>query len=153
MLSQQKASSSEEAEQLLTKRITDGSALEKFREMVRAQGGDLDVPRPLAPTHVISASRSGCLTSVDGVMLGQAVIELGGGRKRMGDPIDHRVGLEMLVRIGDRVAKGAPLVRVYGAPPIVEQIRPAIAQALAINEADASPRVLIHERITLESEP
>ncbi len=150
LLSSGRVAHAAEAEQLLGSKVEDGSALEKFREMVRAQGGDLDATRRVAPTRDITASRTGCLTSVDGVMLGQAVIELGGGRMRLGDPIDHSVGFEMLVRIGDHINQGDPLVRVYAAPASVDQVQANVTRALAIDDANTGPQALIAERVSSE---
>jgi pyrimidine-nucleoside phosphorylase len=148
LLSQQRVDSIEEAERLLKGKIADGSALEKFREMVHAQGGDLDAKRPIAPMHVVRAWRTGCLVAVDGTTLGQAIIELGGGRKTMGDPIDHSVGLEMLARVGDEISRGDPLLRVYGPPSLAAQIESLVASSVTLGDDVVPPRVLIRERIT-----
>ncbi len=98
-----------------------GAALERFVRLVEAQGGDpaiVDDPDRLrsAPVRrVVEATCSGVVRRVRPRLLGEAVVELGGGRRRMDDPIDPRVGFELQVRPGDAVAVGAPLCTVHAA--------------------------------------
>ena len=132
---------------LLDDAIRSGRALAKFREMVAAQGGDLDrLPAMPAGAEVL-APRGGFVTAIDTEALGLAIIELGGGRKVMSDKVDHGVGLEMLVRLGDAIEPGQPLVRVFGSRVQFEQVRPQIERTVAI--ADERPGVgpLIVERV------
>jgi pyrimidine-nucleoside phosphorylase len=138
----------ESAIRLLDDHIVSGRALKKFAEMVAAQGGDLEKLPPMPDGREIAASRSGFVTSIDTEALGLAIIELGGGRKIMSDAIDRAVGLEMLVRLGDRVDSGQPLVRVFGSQDQFERVRPAIERA--INFQDEPPAVgpLIVERVS-----
>jgi thymidine phosphorylase len=119
----------------------------KFAEMVAAQGGDLDRLPPLPSGVEITASRSGYLSAIDTEALGLAIIELGGGRKVMTDRIDHAVGLEMLVRLGDRVQAGQPLVRVFGPAEKVERAQPQLEAAIAIAGEPPPQLPLIAERI------
>jgi pyrimidine-nucleoside phosphorylase len=128
----------------LDEAIASGRALAKFAEMVAAQGGDLDKLPPLPPASEVVAQRGGFVASIDAEALGQAIIELGGGRKLLTDRIDHSVGLEMLVRLGDNVAAGQPLVRVFGD---VENVRQIVAGAIAIHDDPPPLRPLIAERI------
>jgi thymidine phosphorylase len=116
--------------------------------MVDAQGGDLDRLPPMPSGECLEATRGGYIRAIDTEALGLAIIELGGGRKVMTDQIDHRVGLEMLVRLGEPVVAGQPTVRVFGTREQAEQVRHAIGGAIAI--ADEPPIVgpLIVERIT-----
>lgn len=101
------------AKELIQGNIASGRAMQKFGEMVAAQGGDLDQPRPLAPTSEVVSERAGTVAAMDTEQLGLAIIELGGGRKVLSDKIDFSTGLEMLVRLGDRVERGQPLVRMF----------------------------------------
>src|SRR3990172_6753919 len=80
----------------LEKAISSGAGLEKFREMVAAQGGNLDAPRPVAPAQDVSSPRAGYIAAIDTEQLGRVIIELGVGRKKLGDVLDLSVGLEML---------------------------------------------------------
>jgi pyrimidine-nucleoside phosphorylase len=133
--------------QRLNSLITSGEALAKFREMVAAQGGDLDEPRPIAPVSEVTAAQNGYIAAMNAEQLGMALIELGGGRKKLDDQVDHSVGLEMLVRLGDRVEKGQPLVRVFAHASNAPVGRKMIAEAITISEQPTQPPKLIVERI------
>lgn len=141
------ASDHQAARQMLDQKIASGEALAKFREMAQAQGGDLDRLPPLPPATEIAAERSGFVLSVNTEQLGHAIIELGGGRKVMADAIDHAAGLEMCVRIGDRVEAGQPLVRAFGSGEKVEQVRELVAGAFAFSDQPVPPLPLIVERV------
>ena len=104
----------EEATVTLCRQLDSGPALNVFRKMVAAQGGDLDASRDRASEVVVEATRSGFISTVDTEALGLAIIELGGGRKRAEDDVDHSVGVEVRIRIGESVAKGDALARVFG---------------------------------------
>jgi pyrimidine-nucleoside phosphorylase len=136
----------DQARSRLAARLDDGSAFEKFHEMVRAQGGDLEAPRPVAMENVIAASFSGCLASLDTEQLGLAIVELGGGRKKVGDLVDHSVGIEMLVRHGDWIKAGQPLVKIFARPDTIESVRNDVLRAFVLDH-EAEPRPLIIERI------
>jgi thymidine phosphorylase len=126
------ASTAADALATLQSEIASGRALAKFREMVAAQGGDLDAPRPIAPASDICAEKDGFVAAIDGEQLGIAVIELGGGRRLLTDPIDHSVGLEMLTRLGDRVTRGMPLVRLFSPPAKRAAAAARIVEAITI---------------------
>ncbi len=132
----------------LEKAISSGAGLEKFREMVAAQGGNLDAPRPVAPARDIGSPWDGYVTSIDTERLGFAVIHLGGGRKQLNDKLDLSVGLEMLVRVGDAVEKGKPLVRVFAKPDAVAEIKRDLLAAIMIDDNRVEAPALIVERIT-----
>lgn len=132
----------------LQQTIDDGSALEKFREMVAAQGGDLEAPRPVALAHETHAVRAGYVTAIDTQALGQAIIELGGGRRQQGDRLDLSVGLEMLVRIGDQVDVGQPLLRVYATEEKMRAAMELVAAAVSIDVAAPDPLSLLTDRLT-----
>jgi pyrimidine-nucleoside phosphorylase len=127
--------------------IASGRAYEKFREMVAAQGGDLDRLPPMPSGECIEATRGGFVASIDTEALGLAIIELGGGRQIMTDRIDHGVGLEMLVRLGECVDAGQPTVRVFGASSQVEQVRPMIERSIAIHDGPPALGPLIIQRV------
>lgn len=110
--------SEEEGLRLAKECIASGTALEQLEKIVRAQGGDgrsvLDETRlPLAKNvREIRADREGWL-SVDALILGTACAELGGGRLKEGDEIDHTVGYSLKKRAGDHVKKGEVLALEY----------------------------------------
>jgi len=99
--------------------LKDGSAFERFRDLVSAQGGDVryvDDPSLLPRAKFVEevpAPRSGYLKWVDARQIGEASVALGAGRAKKGDPIDHAVGIVVLHKVGDRVAKGAPLFTLH----------------------------------------
>lgn len=137
----------EEGREKIAASLDDGSAREKLAEMVRVQGGDLDAPRPRAAEIVITADRAGHVASIDTEALGYAVIELGGGRKQQGDPIDPSVGLEMLVRLGDAVESGQPIVRLFAAATGGEAAQRVVKGAIAVAERAPAENPLILDRI------
>ncbi len=127
--------------------IASGAGMEKFREMVATQGGDLDAPRPVAPAQDVASPRGGHVTTIDTEGLGRVIIELGGGRKKLGDALDLSVGLEMLVRLGDAVEAGQPLARVLAKPQAAAGVEADVLAAITIGDhcVDAPP--LVVERI------
>ncbi len=135
------------ARSLIDAKIASGEALAKFREMIAAQGGDLERLPPLPPGMDIPAERSGFVLSIQTEQLGLAIIELGGGRKLMADAIDHAVGLEMCVKVGDRAEAGQPLIRVFGPADKAARVRGALAGAIALSDQPVPPLPLIAERV------
>jgi pyrimidine-nucleoside phosphorylase len=100
--------------------LDSGEALEAFRRMIQAQGGDprvVDDPVQVLPSapvrRPITAERAGTLAAVDAEALGRVSGALGAGRKRKGDPIDPSVGIVFLPKIGDRLEAGQELGRVH----------------------------------------
>jgi pyrimidine-nucleoside phosphorylase len=137
----------EQAAKTLDAEIASGRALAKFHEMVAAQGGDLMQLPPLGQSHEILAEQTGYVATINTEQLGLAIIELGGGRKVMSDKIDHRVGLEMLVRVGDKIDQGQPLMRVFASYEQCKQVRSTLSGAVTISETAAAPLPLIVDRI------
>ena len=105
--------SRDEAINALTNSIHSGSAMEKWLSMVHAQGGNWNDPLPLAPAHEIRSNNAGYIESFDCRAIGNAVVAMGGGRRKMGDTIDPSVGLMVHHRIGDQVEKGDPIYTVH----------------------------------------
>ncbi|MDX1947065.1 MAG: thymidine phosphorylase [Pirellulaceae bacterium] len=132
---------------VLDAELASGRPLAKFAEMIAAQGGDLDKLPPLVPGTEIVAGQAGFVTAFDTEKLGLVIIELGGGRKVMTDKLDHAVGLETLVRIGDRVDRGQPLVRVFAPADRLAQIRGTLARSISIGPQPLAAPPLIALRI------
>jgi thymidine phosphorylase len=105
--------------------------------MIEGQGGKYLEKLPLAKEHVVKADRPGYVARFDGQSLGHCVVEMGGGRRQQGDPVDHSVGLEMLQKVGDKVESGQPVVKFFygGSPAQAELIARQIASAITIEEA------------------
>jgi thymidine phosphorylase len=142
------AASLEEGARLLERTITTGAAREQFARMVRAQGGDVDSPRLIAPASEFLARRPGYLASIDAELFGKAIIAMGGGRQQLADKLDHSTGIEMLTRLGERVDEGQPLLRVFanrGASANAQQI---LESAITIADHPVSLGPLILDRIT-----
>jgi pyrimidine-nucleoside phosphorylase len=110
----------EEARSRSREAISSGQALETFRRMVEAQGGDprvVDDPGgvlPSAPvTLQIPSPADGYLEAVEAEEIGRAAVGLGAGRARKGDPIDPATGILFRARIGDRLENGEPIGEVH----------------------------------------
>jgi thymidine phosphorylase len=99
-------------------RLADGSAMDVWRRMITAQGGDPDAAMPGArETHVLTAPRSGVLTRLDAMAVGLAAWRLGAGRARKEDPVQAAAGVEMLAKPGDQVTEGQDLLRLHTDEP------------------------------------
>ena len=139
-----------QAKQNLQSAIDDGTAMERFEKMIAVQGGRLNEALHLAPAKVIEAKKSGMIKSFDCEAIGEAIIELGGGRRKQGDSIDHRVGFRVHGRIGERVEKGDPLLTLHCDPPDVERCREKLKRVVAVSEGPVAPKPLILKRIATE---
>lgn len=92
-------------------RLADGSAMDAWKAMIRAQGGDPDAPLPTArESHVVTAPASGTLTRLDAMAVGLAAWRLGAGRARKEDPVQAGAGVVWHARPGDAVTEGQPLL-------------------------------------------
>ena len=114
-----KSGSLEAARRRAARALEDGSGWAKFRELVRAQGGDVgqvDEPGRLPQAkdiETVASPKSGYLRAVDARSIGEASVSLGAGRARKGDPIDHAVGIVVHTKVGDRVTAGEPLFTLH----------------------------------------
>ena len=112
------ASDRADARARLTEAIDSGAALQKFRDVIIAQGGnaavldDVSLLPAAANEHVVVAPEAGHITQVDALVVGVASVRLGAGRQTKDDVIDPAVGFELLAKRGARVAPGDPLVRI-----------------------------------------
>jgi pyrimidine-nucleoside phosphorylase len=136
------------ARKRLEKAIASGAGHDKFREMVAAQGGDLDARRPVAPAHDMLSPASGYVTKIDTERLGYVVINLGGGRRQLGDKLDLSVGFEMLARLGDKIEAGQPVARIFAQQDAVKHVKRDLLTAITIGDDEVAPPPLIVERIT-----
>ena len=149
LISTGQAASADESRRVLTDHLASGRALEKFQQMVAAQGGSLNAPRPVARhTDDAVAERAGYVSYNDAERLGLAIIALGGGRKKLGDKLDLSVGLRMLVRLGDFVDRGQPLVNILADEDAAAGVVPLLESAITIAETPFVAGPLIVERIT-----
>jgi thymidine phosphorylase len=94
--------------------LRDGSAMDVWRAMIRAQGGDPDAALPRARhTHVVATTSSGRLTRLDALAVGVAAWRLGAGRARKEDPVAFGAGVELHAKPGDVVQLGQPLMTLH----------------------------------------
>ena len=94
--------------------IASGRAMDHWRRMIRAQGGDPDAPLPRAPiVETLTADRDGVVTRCDALAIGRAAWRLGAGRATKDDPVSASAGIEVLAKPGDEVRAGDPLLRLH----------------------------------------
>ncbi|MCX5273312.1 thymidine phosphorylase [Streptomyces virginiae] len=100
------------------KALADGSAMDHWRRMIAAQGGDPDATLPVArEQHVVTAPESGVLTRLDAYGVGVAAWRLGAGRARKEDPVQAGAGVELHAKPGDMVTAGQPLMTLHTDTP------------------------------------
>lgn len=98
--------------------LKDGRAMDVWRAMIRAQGGDPDAELPVArETHRVLAPADGILTSLDAKQVGVAAWRLGAGRARKEDQVQAGAGVVMHAKPGDRVRAGDPLLTLHSDTP------------------------------------
>jgi thymidine phosphorylase len=125
-------------------RLKDGSAMDVWRQMVRAQGGDPEAPLPTArETHVVPAPADGVLTRLDALAVGVAAWRLGAGRARKEDAVQPGAGVQMHAKPGARVRGGEPLFTLHSdTPERFERAVEALEDATTIAPDDARPDLL-----------
>jgi thymidine phosphorylase len=125
--------------------LDDGRGLERLWAMLEAQGGSAGRPPIVHPVCLtVKAADEGWVASVDALQCGMAVIDLGGGRLRKDDPIDHAAGLTIAAPSGARVCRGDPLVHVHApSEAVARRALPRLATAwrLAAEPVAAEPHV------------
>ncbi|MDD4102445.1 MAG: thymidine phosphorylase [Kiritimatiellae bacterium] len=138
----------------LEQRLDDGRALEVFRRMVKAQGGEprvADDPQLLPQPGVsveVPAPQTGFVAFIDAREIGRLALRLGAGRKATADEIDHAAGVDRLVQAGERVARGQPLMRLLAADTVrAEALLAEAAAAVRIGEAPPPERRLVLEEV------
>lgn len=114
-----KASSLEEARQMVEGALKSGRGWEKFRSLIKNQGGDVntvDHPERLPQARIIetvTAPQSGIIHQIHAREVGETSVDIGGGRAKKSDAIDHAVGIVFHHKVGDRVSKGDPLFTLH----------------------------------------
>ncbi|GAA1954925.1 thymidine phosphorylase [Kitasatospora viridis] len=128
--------------------LKDGSAMDHWRRMISAQGGDVDAPLPVArEQHVIAAPATGVLTALDAYAVGVCAWRLGAGRARKEDPVQAGAGVEMHAKPGDTVTAGQPLLTLHTDTPerfeyAIEALEGGIAVSPAGTEYTRTPLIL-----------
>ena len=103
----------EEAKKLVIENIDNGKAYNKFLEMVKCQGGDIDSLSVSNSKQEIFADRDGIVKNIDALKLGKLSVSLGAGRESKEDKIDYSVGIYLNKLVGDKVAKGDVIATIY----------------------------------------
>ncbi len=137
--------------------IYSGRALNKLRDMVKAQGGDdkpLDDPESFAKakySRQVVAIKDGYLQHMDTQQIGRASVELGAGRLIKDAPIDHSAGLAILRKTGDKIAAGDVLAVLYGNDAAtLEQAERTYLSALSIGNTKTQAKPLIYARVSAQ---
>ncbi|GAW98078.1 pyrimidine-nucleoside phosphorylase [Secundilactobacillus mixtipabuli] len=147
-----KAETLSEARKMLQEVVANGKALESFRQMVSAQGGDprvVDDPTimPQAKYKVdLPAKSSGVISKMTADEIGVASMLLGGGRQKADDKLDYAVGIELKKKVGDSVKKGEPLLTIYADREEIDNVKTLLYDNIEIADS-AEPIKLIHEII------
>ncbi len=132
--------------------LANGSAFEKFRVLVQAQGGDVsyvDDPDKMARAkfvEVVNAPRSGILSQVEARSVGEASVTLGAGRAKKSDAVDHAVGFIIHHKVGDKIQKGEPLFTIHANDEKkLAEARERVAAAHVIGDKIVPPLPLFYE--------
>jgi len=134
------------ASERLNRALDSGAAMERFEAMVAAQGGRLQSALPVASQCVLQAEHDGSVARVDCPLIGSTIVQLGGGRQRKGDPIDHAIGIDVRVRIGDRVNRGQPLLALHCHKAQQSDYAEVLRHAITVTEESIDTRPVIIER-------
>lgn len=147
-----KAKTPTQARQLLEQTIADGTAYDRFKAMVVAQGGDPQVMddyqvMPQAKYQIpYLAKRAGVVTKLTADEIGTACMLLGGGRQKADDQLDYSVGIELHHKLGDHVEKGEPLLTIYSNRREIKDVEQLLDESIEISDHGEQP-TLIHEII------
>jgi len=139
-----------EADRQARAAIQSGAGLERFRQIVEAQGGDPKVVDDrarlphVADRQMVTADRAGFLTRLDAELIGRASVALGAGRDRVEDAVDPAVGIMVMIKPGDRVRAGDPIVELHYRDRARLEIAMRLAsQAVVIGDQPPPPPRLI----------
>ena len=142
-----KESNLESAKASLVDKIESGDGLKRLEEMVDKQSGDLNATRKRELESDVKASQSGYVTRINTERIGLAVIEMGGGRKKMGDPINHASGIEFLVRIGDKIEAGQTIAKLFCESSAKKYAAELIDASISVSESQPQRPNLIVETV------
>ncbi|MDT5165867.1 MAG: thymidine phosphorylase [Mycobacterium sp.] len=130
--------------------LRDGTAMDRFRALIAAQGGDLSVPLPVGKySETVTTNRNGTMGDIDAMAVGLAVWRLGAGRSLPGEQVQAGAGIRIHRRPGSPVAAGDTLFTLYTDTP--ERFASALAELYAgyqVSDTPPAERPLIIDRIT-----
>jgi len=134
------------------KAIADGSAFEKFRVLVQAQGGDVSFVDDTSKftrakfIQVIESPENGSISQIQARSVGEASVILGGGRAKKSDQIDHAVGIMIHHKVGDRVRKGEPLFTIHANDESrLAEVKEIVLGAYSFREGHVAPLPLFYD--------
>lgn len=135
----------------LEEALKNGQALEKFKLMVEAQGGEVAAVEDtsLLPqatiVHEVKADKSGNISTVTADDIARAALALGAGREKKGDPIDFAVGVEVMVNVGDTVKEGDLLLKIHAnSEDTLKSAQDYVDKAITIQDEKAEPLPLFY---------
>ncbi|NDZ96519.1 thymidine phosphorylase [Streptomyces sp. SID6673] len=133
--------------------LADGTAMDTWRAMIAAQGGDPDAPLPRARhTESVQATQSGIVTRLDAMAVGVAAWRLGAGRAVPGEAVQAEAGITLHAKPGDRVTAGDRLFTLHTqTPERLAAARAALATAVGIGDSAPQRRPLVADRVTVGS--
>jgi pyrimidine-nucleoside phosphorylase len=145
----------EESRKLSAETLANGSALEKFIQMVAAQGGDVSVIEdpsrlPTAPVQrTVDAQMEGYVQELHAGEIGLAAMSLGAGRAKKGDPIDHAVGIVVERKVGDPIDAGGRLFTIHAKNDAdAAEVGDRLLACTRISPNPVEPLPLFYETIT-----
>lgn len=149
-----KADTLEKGRELAEQILKSGDAWKKFRQLVKAQGGDLNVidqPQLLPHAKIIEpviSQDSGYLSMVNAKTVAEATILMGAGRAKKGDPINYGVGVLVHCKVGDEIKKGKLLFTIHADDKQkLEQVKSILFSALHFQDAPCKPLPLFYDVI------
>jgi pyrimidine-nucleoside phosphorylase len=153
-----KAANADEGRALAEAKLMDGSALRIFREMVAAQGGDVQALDAGEAFHTpkfrrtLRAEKSGYFAAADCTNVGWAVQRLGAGRERAGEPVEAHAGLEMHAKLGMKVEAGQPLATIFAEDEArFAEPEELLREALILGPDPVQPPPLVRRIISAEN--
>jgi thymidine phosphorylase len=133
-------------------RLADGSAMDAWRRMVVAQGGDPDASLPTARhSEMVAATETGTVTRMDAMAVGMAAWRLGAGRATQGEPVQAGAGVEIHVRPGEQVTAGQPLLTLHtDDPDRFDRARASLEGGIDVGDGRAAEHEVVLDRITAD---
>jgi pyrimidine-nucleoside phosphorylase len=148
------ADNERESRQMAEKALDDGRSWERFRDLVRSQGGDLrvvDEPQFLPKARLVqsvNSPRTGYLSLIDAKVIGETAVVLGAGRAKKSDPVDHSVGIIVHHKVGDKIEMGSPLFTIHANnTDILDQSKRKLMGAIGWSDEPIEPLPLFYEII------
>ncbi len=150
-----KAADLSEARAMAEHALSDGSAWQRFRELIQAQGGDvryIDEPERLPKAQYVEdilAAQRGYLKAVNARVVGETSVALGAGRQKKSDPIDHAVGIIVHHKVGDYVHEGDVIFTIHANDPAkMAEAREKLTAALQYSTKPVEPLPLFYDVIS-----